>query len=137
MSPDAVPTMNREARDLWVAALRDTDTYPQTKGALHNEDGYCCLGVLCEVAIKAGVDLTVTHGENEPGLSYYDGEAEHLPDAVVAWAGLDTNNPVVLVEDEDEAVDDGVVQYERELVMLNDDFVWDFPSIADVIEAQL
>jgi hypothetical protein len=131
---DPVPTMKREVRDLWVAALRDTDTYPQTKGALHNSDGYCCLGVLCEVAVKAGVQIDVGPIPGNPDLIHYDGEVEHLPAAVVDWAGLDTNNPVVLVDDED---GEETVQYERELVMLNDDWVWDFPSIANVIEAQL
>ena len=129
-----VPMMtNREAHDLWVAALRDTDTYPQTKGALHNENGYCCLGVLCEVAIKAGVQIDTGPVLHNPNLIHYDGEVEHLPGAVVDWAGLDSNNPVVIVEEEDEQV----VQVERELVMLNDDMVWSFPQIADVIEAQL
>jgi len=129
-----VPMMtNREAHDLWVEALRDTDTYPQAKGALHNEDGYCCLGVLCEVAIKAGVQIEHSPVNLNPGLWSYDGNVEHLPDAVVQWAGLDTNNPVVIVEEEDEQV----VEVERELVMLNDDFVWSFPKIADVIDAQL
>ena len=33
----------------WIAALRSGE-YPQTRRTLHNGDGYCCLGVLCEVA---------------------------------------------------------------------------------------
>ena len=131
---DPVPTMNREARDLWVAALRDTDTYPQTKGALRNEDGYCCLGVLCEVAIKAGVQVDTHRVDSNPDVWSFDGNVEHLPDSVVEWAGLNSENPVVLV-DEDEG--DGEVQIEREMVVLNDDLAWPFPQIADVIEAQL
>lgn len=135
MTEVAVPKMlNTVARDLWVAALRDTDTYPQTKGALQNEDGYCCLGVLCEVAVIAGVDITKTVNEN--GVVFYDGDCEHLPEAVVKWAGLDSSNPVALV-DEDEQDEDGPVRTEREFVMLNDDMAWSFPAIADVVEAQL
>lgn len=36
-------------KERWVAALRSGE-YKQTAGALHDQHGYCCLGVLCEVA---------------------------------------------------------------------------------------
>lgn len=32
----------------WAAVLR-SGAYPKTIRALKNEDGYCCLGVLCEI----------------------------------------------------------------------------------------
>lgn len=32
-----------------VEALRSGD-YPQTDGRLHNQDGYCCLGVACDLS---------------------------------------------------------------------------------------
>ena len=34
----------------WIEALR-SGKYAQGKGALQTEDGYCCLGVACEVII--------------------------------------------------------------------------------------
>jgi hypothetical protein len=46
--------MNHNIKTKWVAALRSGD-YKQTKGALRRPpgadypEGYCCLGVLCEV----------------------------------------------------------------------------------------
>lgn len=129
---DPVPMMsNRVARDLWVAALR-SDKYQQTTGALRNEVGYCCLGVLCEVAIEAGVEIDV--GTTENGVTVYDGNVEHLPESVCKWAGI-TSNPVAIVDDE--SGDDDTMQIEREFVMLNDDDGWDFPAIANIVEAQL
>lgn len=41
--------MKKELRDKWVAALRSGE-YKQVVGSLKTNDGYCCLGVLCEVA---------------------------------------------------------------------------------------
>jgi len=38
----------------WVAALR-SGKYEQGTGQLRNGDTYCCLGVLCDVALKEGV----------------------------------------------------------------------------------
>lgn len=40
--------MNAELKAKWVEALR-SGRYSQTRGALRDEDGYCCLGVLCDV----------------------------------------------------------------------------------------
>jgi hypothetical protein len=40
--------MNGNAK-AWIAALRSND-YQQTKHALKTEDGYCCLGVACEIS---------------------------------------------------------------------------------------
>jgi hypothetical protein len=128
--------MDPTARDLWVAALRRIDEFPQAKGALRNEDGYCCLGVLTEVAIKAGVVMEVTVSDS--GVYSYDGECEHLPDKVVEWAGLGSENPVVNLDNskvEDDPDEEG--EREVEFVQMNDDFSWSFPRIADVIEANL
>lgn len=41
--------MNKELKAKWVAALHSGD-YEQAKGALRTETGFCCLGILCEVA---------------------------------------------------------------------------------------
>jgi hypothetical protein len=135
---EQVTPMDRTARDLWVAALRRTDEFPQAKGALRNEDGYCCLGVLTEVAIKAGVVMEVEVSDN--GFYSYDGECEHLPDKVVEWAGLGSENPTVILterEIDDDQDRDPDSQEEVEFVRMNDDLTWSFPKIADVIEASL
>ncbi len=41
--------LDPEFKAKWVAALRSGE-YPQGKGCLKNEDGYCCLGVAYKVA---------------------------------------------------------------------------------------
>ena len=40
--------MNAEVKARWIKALR-SGRYSQVAGVLHNEEGYCCLGVLCRV----------------------------------------------------------------------------------------
>jgi hypothetical protein len=40
-------------REAWVQAL-ESDEYQQTKGCLKDSIGFCCLGVLCDLAVKAG-----------------------------------------------------------------------------------
>lgn len=86
--------MDAAVKAQWVEALRSGD-YRQGKGCLHfrphddllppADDTFCCLGVLCDLAIKAGVEVKAWRG---PGVQQYDGEASFLPSAVVAWSGL-------------------------------------------------
>lgn len=83
--------MNPEIKKRWVAALRSGE-YEQGKGRLVTEDGkFCCLGVLCDLAVGDGV---VTHA----GEGFTSGGPEgirigSLPDAVVGWAGVKEPNP--------------------------------------------
>ena len=53
--------MKQEIKQQWITALR-SGNYPQGRGYLRRIDddgkeGYCCLGVLCELAVNAGVIL--------------------------------------------------------------------------------
>lgn len=71
----------------WVKALR-SGKYRQAMGTLHNKDNkFCCLGVLCDLAVKAKVipapDATYINGDR-----YYDGNVSTLPNSVMNWAGL-------------------------------------------------
>jgi hypothetical protein len=116
--------VNAEVKQQWVDALRSGE-YEQTKGRLRRgnpldpEDlddgytpGYCCLGVLCDLAVKAGVTqlheerpLEDSEYENERNyVSYSYGLTENrkdgsvLPPEVAQWAGLegiDAVNPYV------------------------------------------
>lgn len=132
--------MKLEIRDRWVAALRSGD-YPQTTGALQRtrpatidsdvaHPGFCCLGVLCELAVEAGVIKRADdRGLELLGQAGYlsadrDGkvypETALLPKEVVEWAGLD-----------------GIYGFGRNsgtgLTELNDNGV-SFAAIADIIE---
>lgn len=40
--------MDKELKQTWVDNLL-SGKYKQTQGELHNDEGFCCLGVLCDV----------------------------------------------------------------------------------------
>lgn len=94
-----VPSIKAE----WVAALESGD-YEQGRGNLATVDTvtvgdlttevvkWCCLGVLCDLAVKAGV----IHSVQAFGRLNYAGEGSVLPQAVSYWAGLEgEDNPGV------------------------------------------
>lgn len=121
-----------EPKRLWVEALR-SEEYGQAKGALRTEDGYCCLGVLCEVAIKAGVKVKV-EGPNDDGHHLFDGYEDFPPPSVCEWA-FGTNDVPLSVRIDDSFVDDSYM--EAELADLNDSKDWTFEQIADAIDESL
>ena len=88
--------MDAQVKAGWVAALRSGE-YEQGTGSLRNSCGkYCCLGVLCELAVKAGIipppELILDSGNYAYGEEKNVG---YLPFKVRAWAGLDSMNPAV------------------------------------------
>lgn len=101
-------SMRPEIRDAWADAL-ESGEYTQTKGVLAIVDdngidadavavGMCCLGVLCHLAVKAGVikpPRVVPTDEYGDCFEYGAGEhASHsgLPPEVAAWAGLNNGD---------------------------------------------
>ena len=76
--------MNANA-EKWVAAL-ESGEYKQGVGALRNsDDEFCCFGVACDLAVKAGVipPPTLRH------IQYrYEGNAGVLRDGTRTWLGL-------------------------------------------------
>ena len=92
--------LNPEIKAKWAAALR-SGVYQQIIGSLANRtNGRCCLGVLCDLAVEAGIARTLP----VPGRSYIsyvsvtdpsDHDSGLLPSAVVRWAGLDRSNPII------------------------------------------
>ena len=130
--------MNKEIKQKWLEALRSGE-YKQGKTRLHNttDKTFCCLGVLCEVAIKEGVKLDTlevdaeTYGTDQPYRKYkcisYAGESTVLPDTVIAWAGLPDCNP---------SINKASPNTHDSLASINDRGV-DFLAIADLIEANL
>jgi hypothetical protein len=113
--------MNEEVKTLWTEALRSGE-FEQGRGALTVIDGgdrYCCLGVLCKVAIANGLDIKVTPEEERV---WYDHESAYLPRSVRDWAGLETSDPLL---------------GEHAASAWNDDEHADFTKIADLIDAHL
>jgi hypothetical protein len=84
--------MNLEVKEKWVSALLSGD-YKQGEGYLRDEDKFCCLGVLCDLAVKDGVIDPPFKATS--GIYLYDGEnSAFLPEKVSQWAGLDSDNPI-------------------------------------------
>jgi hypothetical protein len=109
--------MKRSIMEQWVARLRSGE-YKQTKEKLDNGcGGYCCLGVLCTMALEEGI---CDYNKNAWGDHAYDEETGLLPDTVRRWAGLKSG--------------EGYIKHLRkDLTGLNDNGST-FNEIADVIE---
>jgi hypothetical protein len=130
--------MKKEIADQWVAALRSGEFTQgeQVLTQVHDDDtrAYCCLGVLSELACRAGVIAAPTEEktmierdgvqEGVMALIYGSGASQSktiAPGVVVEWAGLSHGNPIA---------DDF---NGRTLAGLNDNG-YTFAEIADIIE---
>jgi hypothetical protein len=119
--------MKAEIATLWADAL-ESGEYLQGRCALKvqraddSQTEYCCKGVLCDLAIKAGLTL---EEEKDDGVSYFDGEWATLPSAVVEWAGI-KGGPMPSVKISSEL---GSV----ELWTINDHLRYSFGQIASMI----
>ena len=119
--------MNPVAKALWVADLRSGK--PQSQMRLHDGVGHCCLGRLCEVAVRVGVipPMWVTVGVGGESHYHYGHSGEHstttLPRAVRDWAGIDDEDPHIAPE--------------LTATQANDQLGWNFDGIADAIEEYL
>jgi len=122
--------MNPRIKQRWLEALRSGE-YKQTSETLRDENGFCCLGVLCDIHAKE-------RGTNWVKLvDIYElyGEIQLLPLSVQEWAGLD-NDMGGLVDFDCEK--DGVMYVKSEsLPEINDTWRKNFNEIADLIETQL
>jgi len=112
--------MNPQIKQKWVSALRSGD-YQQGRNYLRTDNGFCCLGVLCDLYGKEN-NVEWNLANNGHNYEFQDKES-HLPSSVIEWAGVGDGNP---------PVNDG----ESTLVRLNDSGST-FEQIADVIEKQL
>ena len=124
-------SMNADIKAQWTAALRSGE-YVQGQNYLNIDGKLCCLGVLCELAVKAEV-ISMDEGF---GIVFYDGKNDVLPTPVREWAGLpedgesNPNNPHVSMGEDRVSLaelNDGENGYEPHT----------FGQIADIIDAQL
>lgn len=137
--------MDPSIKKQWVSALRGGH-YKQAHGRLRKgngdcTEGFCCLGVLCDLASDSGVvnweNIKPLDSQDTPrwacvGLkgfqtAGYDISSDQLPKAVMEWSGLDTNDPQVI----------GCRGMYDCISHLNDTLGYTFSELADLIEEQL
>jgi hypothetical protein len=79
--------MKKEIAEKWVQALR-SGGYKQTKEVLRNSDGFCCLGVLCDLYKKEpNSNVDWQHNKGKDYYSFFDDES-CLPKPVLEWSGI-------------------------------------------------
>lgn len=121
-----MPEINQERLALGTAALR-SGKYPQAKGRLRQSSGYCCLGVLTEVAIANGLNLRVRRGREAHNDLWFYGDMDeigHLTREVANWYGFGNINPPLEY--------DGLA---LNAIGANDEADKDFNWIADAFDA--
>lgn len=127
---------NKEVIQKWIEAL-ESGEYQQTKGTLRsNLDAFCCLGVLCELAVTESVipDPVNHFGDWLYGTDEWDRRGGSLPRSVQVWAGFEEGDPRVNSSwihpdyEEDEP-------FKATLADLNDSAGYDFNQIAQVIRS--
>lgn len=135
-----------EVKKLWLAALRSGE-FQQTQQMLKSQQGYCCLGVLCELYRReVGGEWLPATRDKPDGEHTFRTVGQSLPShglppsEVLHWAGLRLDQLVMYGEPSDD--DEGYEPDNRyELVDLNDGTknisAQPFSVIADIIEEQL
>jgi len=125
--------MNSDIKTRWLKALRSGDFKQGTAQLKRTDDSYCCLGVLCNIAVSEGVcEEKIIHDDGRTFISFGKGNSTSetiLPLVVMEWAGIEDSDPAVNI------VVDGL-KYRTTLAELNDAGE-SFDSIADLIETNL
>jgi hypothetical protein len=132
--------MNREIRDECVKRLR-SGKYKQGMGHLRNRDNeYCCLGVLCEIAVEKGIiNMTVNEFSGYPLYGKDIKTNSFLPREVREWADMRSENGRIESLDDLHPTTIGKIERDTKytsstsLSILNDTG-HSFDIIADVIE---
>ena len=99
----------------WIKALR-SGKYAQTTKKLRDNQGFCCLGVLCDLASKDGGNQWVDQG----GRYVYGTRIGALPDNIQNFIFTDDYTLKSI-----------------DLIDLNDEKQYTFAEIANVIEKEL
>lgn len=119
--------MNSEIKQKWLDALRSGE-YNQTAGALHNKNGFCCLGVLCDI-VKDDLNLEWDFEEQKVLDAYsIDSNVSHLPIVVAEYVELYSVSPLCKTSYY------GDIKY-IDIAVINDRGA-SFSEIANIIEEQ-
>ena len=120
--------MDRKIALRWARAL-ESGKYHQVQGALRSDDnGFCCLGVLCNLHAEAHPKIAAE--ETDP--CSYLGKQATLPQEVIEWAGMNGSDNGGFSDNFQLEVE-GHIKVARDMVTLNDDLELDFNQIAAVI----
>lgn len=123
----------------WVEALESGD-YEQVQGALTvltgdtadelTVEGHCCLGVMCELAIKDGVDLDVYASRSHDSIynRSYEGETSYLPIKVLKWLGAPLSTPGVTTGNLWVHIPDATEAWVS-VASMNDSSLWEYSFI--------
>ena len=113
--------MNSTVAKLWVDALK-SGKYKKGKNKLNNSNKtFCCLGVLCELAIANGIELEKIVNDDIKSIKY-DDSTIYLPLKVIGWAGMRSKS--------------GIIDKSQSLVLLND-MNGTFNEVIEAIEANV
>lgn len=116
--------MNARQKE-WVAALR-SGKYVQASGSLRKDDGYCCLGVACDLSGQGEWQKEPWSSGSTYKAWHFDHESTMLPDAVMDWLGMR--------DERGSYTKNGETVAHSSLSMANDTG-YTFEQIADLIEA--
>lgn len=137
--------MKKEIATKWTAKLRDPEIQQghsvlcnvRKDGAGNITKNYCCLGVLCEVAIENGLDITVEDRFDayDRGERTYNEQDSYLPESVQEWAGMHSNSGESRRDSDGnlQRITVGGIDGYGNLAEANDDSAT-FPEIADWID---
>jgi hypothetical protein len=104
----------KEVVALWIKALRSGE-YQQTQGCLRDQHGFCCMGVVSDLAARDGGMPWVE--PNVPDGDYiYRGMTDFLPPTIAKFLNLSKLQQKILAE-------------------MNDQAEFSFAQIADKLEA--
>lgn len=88
--------MNENAKK-WIETLETTD-FPQGKQSLRSQDGYCCLGIACDLysklspkGLKTDIKEYIDRDDDKEYFTCYYGECKeeaYLPVEVSNWLGM-------------------------------------------------
>ena len=132
--------MKPEIKKLWIDALLSGE-YEQGRGVLcrNNLDGtteWCCLGVLTDLAIKAGIVMEIKMADSDdpsnPNAVFFDDSHEKLPVKVQEWSGIETDLGEYSYEDIN--IDDDDIVIDQTLAEDNDNGTT-FKQLASIIES--
>ena len=112
-----------KVRRMWVRALRSGKYQKGTMKLRGADNTFCCLGVLCDLAVKQGVIPEPTLSKREGKYSYAH-STNFLPSVVKDWAGLKTTRGNMSAN------------FGTSLANVNDYKYTEFGPIADLIESK-